>query len=623
MPYSSAPPLADPRPWPLGLAAALVLIAAGLAYANSFAGAFVYDDFNAIVHNPSLRSLWPPWEAAWAPPNTTPTGRPLFNFSLALGFALSGEAPWGQHLISVLVHALAGLALLGVLRRSLAAPRLRAQLGPRSHDIALAICLLWTVHPLHAHAVAYSAQRSEALMGLFFLLTLYCAIRARHSSGLRWPLLAVLSCALGALSKEMLVAAPLLVAAHDLVFMPQPARRVAARRWRLWLALAVCCWPILLALALARPRSLSVGAGVDGIGPLDYLLTQLEVQVHYARLVFWPHPLCFDEQWPLAGGLGDVWPQALAVLAAGGLSLYALLRRSPWGFVGAWFFAILAPTSSVLPISTEVAAEHRVYLPAAGLLAAAGVLAALGLRRLARRSGRPRLLRGAAAVLVAGLVALLMLQTTRTNALYHDPLRLWRDVIAKCPDNHVAHQNLGLVLERRGRPAAARAAYQRALALEPDYTPALNNLAMLKLAEGELDEAARMLRRAVERRPDYAAAWSNLAAVRRRRGDLDGAVAALQRSLTSAANRRRADCAYNLGLALLARGRAGDADAAIAAFEQALAHALAPDAAAHFQLGRLLLERGRRAAAARHLRRCLELDPDQAAARRLLRKASP
>ena len=45
------------------LAAGAVIVVAGLlAYCNSFAGPFVFDDIRSIRNNPSIRQLWPIWE---------------------------------------------------------------------------------------------------------------------------------------------------------------------------------------------------------------------------------------------------------------------------------------------------------------------------------------------------------------------------------------------------------------------------------------------------------------------------------------------------------------------------------------------------------------------------------
>src|SRR4029078_5207187 len=66
-----------------------------------------------------------------------------------------------------------------------------------------------------------------------------------------------------------------------------------------------------------------------------------------------------------------------------GLTGWALVRKPALGFLGAWFFAILAPSSSFVPVATQTMAEHRMYLS----LAALCVVVAIGLHRtLARRS---------------------------------------------------------------------------------------------------------------------------------------------------------------------------------------------------------------------------------------------
>jgi protein O-mannosyl-transferase len=62
------------------------------------------------------------------------------------------------------------------------------------------------------------------------------------------------------------------------------------------------------------------------------------------------------------------------VVALLGATIAALIRRPPLGFLGASFFITLAPTSSVVPIATEVGAERRMYLPLIPLV----VLAVVG-----------------------------------------------------------------------------------------------------------------------------------------------------------------------------------------------------------------------------------------------------
>ena len=45
-----------------------------------------------------------------------------------------------------------------------------------------------------------------------------------------------------------------------------------------------------------------------------------------------------------------------------------MVRQPAIGFVGIWFFLILAPSSSVVPVVGQPMAEHRMYLPLAAVV---------------------------------------------------------------------------------------------------------------------------------------------------------------------------------------------------------------------------------------------------------------
>ena len=174
-----APPVASSRR-SIWLAGALIVLAGLAAYHNSFKVPFIFDDVPAIVENPTIRQLWPLW-IPLSPPHDSGlpvSGRPLVNFSLALNYACGGTAVGGYHALNLALHLLAGLTLLGVVRRTLLQPVLRARFGAAALPLALAVAVLWTVHPLQTEAVTYVVQRAESLVGLFYFLTLYCFIRA-------------------------------------------------------------------------------------------------------------------------------------------------------------------------------------------------------------------------------------------------------------------------------------------------------------------------------------------------------------------------------------------------------------------------------------------------------------
>jgi hypothetical protein len=151
----------------------LILVAGLWAYHNSFRAPLIFDDAFSITRNPHIRHLWPIWDALSPASKSFVGGRPIVNLSLALNYALGGLAVRGYHVFNLAIHLLAGLTLYGIVRRTLLRPGLSERFGASAEWIALAVALLWTVHPLQTEAVTYISQRCESLMGLFYLLTLY------------------------------------------------------------------------------------------------------------------------------------------------------------------------------------------------------------------------------------------------------------------------------------------------------------------------------------------------------------------------------------------------------------------------------------------------------------------
>ena len=336
-------------------------------------------------------------------------------------------------------------------------------------------------------------QRGESLAGLFLLLTLYCAIRG-------WTWAAVAACALGMGSKETMIVAPALVVLWDHLF-----REEGARRWRLYGALAATLLVVFLPMlsetqgrtAVSRLLGYTPKAGGDTWTPWSYLWTQAGVIVHYLRLAFWPSPLVFDYyDWPAAHSPLDVLPQAALMIALLALTVLAVVRKWPAGFAGAVFFLALAPTSSLLPIPTEVAAEHRMYLPLAAVVALA-VITAFALVRA--RVGRI----GCAVVLMIVFVASAGVTRAR-NRDYATDEALWGDTVRKRPGNARARINYGMNLMATNRYAESEAQMRAALPLEMD--PETRAEAYLQLgsavaAQRRFDEGIPFILRSLELDP--------------------------------------------------------------------------------------------------------------------------
>lgn len=567
----------------------IVLIGLG-AYANSFHGAFVLDEQSAIVDNPNIRSVT---TAFSAPKEVGFAGRPVVSLSFALNYRFApgdarevftvppGAPPaaadalyrnlWGYHAANLAIHLLAALTLFGILRRSLRRLPHGADAAAAT-PLAFIVSLLWVVHPLCTGSITYVAQRVESLMGLFFLLTLYCSIRAGEalfpaglakappaaglvpdsvplSAGMAWTIAALTFCALGMGTKEVMVAAPLVVVLYDWVFFAghradTGGAGVGRPWWRARLPLYggfVACWALLAALVLANPRGASIGVGLHGWTSWLYLTTQAEVIVHYLRLALVPAPLVLDYEWPAAASLGSVLPHMAFLASLLALTVWGLLRRRPAALLGTWFFLILGPSSSVLPIVTEIAAEHRMYLPLCAVLtlAVVGVFRA-GTHFLSSASGAPAPPRtapalagfvvAAVAVAVAGCAYL----TAERNEDYSSYERIWADTIAKRPGNARARSNYGTALFEQGRLPEAEAALRDAIAIREAYPEAQANLGAVLCSQGRLEEGVRHLRRAIELAPHYRDAYRNLGEALATLGRNSEALQAYRQALTTA-----------------------------------------------------------------------------------------
>jgi Tfp pilus assembly protein PilF len=511
---------------------AILTAAAVMAYCRTFSGPFLYDDFYAIVVNPTIRHLG----TAFLPQiRTTATGRPVLSLSLAINYFISGTAVWSYHVANLAIHVFAGLALFGIVRRTLV-PRAGA-----ATPIAFFSALLWTLHPLQTESVTYVVQRAESLMGLFYLLTLYTFIRGAETgrdSKRFWFALSVIACLFGMATKEVMVSAPLIVLLYDRTFLAGSFREAWSRRWGLHIALAAT-WLLLAGLLASAgwDRNGDSGIGV-GVSPWAYWLTQIEAVARYLWLSVWPHPLVFEYGTFWVNRPTEVGLYALVVVVLVAAVLVALWRRPELGFLGAWFFVILAPTS-IMPGRFQMIVEHRMYLA----LAAVTTLFAIGLHATIRQRSW----------VVLGILALgLGLLTARRNEDYISELTIWSDTVAKRPNNFRAHNNLGLALSvLPGRLNDAIAHYEEALRLQPDIATVHYNLGNAWfMTPGRLNDAIAQFEEALRLQPDSAIVHYNLGnAWLRMPGRLNDAIGQYEEALRLKPDYSEAH--YNLAFALL------------------------------------------------------------------------
>jgi len=530
----------------------LVVSVAGIAaYANSFSGVFLLDDYSHILLNDAIRDIGQLGAVL------SEGRRPLVNLTLAINYALSEFDTPSYHVVNIAIHLLAGMTLFGIVRRTLLLEPFRQRYAGAAPWLAAATALLWTVHPLQTQSVTYIIQRGESLMGLFYLLTLYCVLHGAASprGGVAWHVAAVIACALGMASKAVMVSAPVVVLLYDWIFLSRSLRETLRKRWGLYLGLCAT-WGVLLAVGVVQgvlfPRadvSSTVGFGSKDLTPLGYLLTQPGVILHYLRLSLVPHPLCLDYQWPAAKTVTTVVPAGSVVTALLVGTAWAVVRCRWAGFLGAWFFIILAPTSSFIPIK-DLAFEHRMYLP----LAAVMVLVVIGVHFLLRRvSDRGALAATSVRWIQCGLVAIVAVLfcglTIARNRDYLSESTMWRDVVDQRPHNARAWSSLGVALGKEGCVQESMEAYQQAIEADPEMSAAHVNMGKALVKLGRHAEAIHAFQTGLALDPQNAKAYNSLANAYRRTKQPEKALDAYREAVRL--DPENADHRFNLASVLI------------------------------------------------------------------------
>ncbi len=556
--HSSAGQLPDVQWWVV----LALFVATMIAYAPALNAPFVMDDEPTIAASAQWTTL----------PESPTAGRPLVMLTLGANSAVNGalgidERPdpagpqkeIGFRLFNLLVHLLTGALLFGVIRRAMREETIPESWRAIADPVAGVVCALWLLHPVQSEVINYVVQRSESMASLFYVATLYASQRAWHSRAKSaWYAAAVIACVLGMACKEIVITAPLAVMLYDRAFRLPSWRALLAPRDGRGILYASLWIATVAAFALFE-----LGARIDTAGLnahitwLSYLYTQCWAIAHYLRLVIWPHPLAIDYGIDAVHGMRGV-PGAILLTAFALATVAAWTRAEQFGwfaFLGSMFFLLLAPSSSIIPITSEVAAERRIYLALAPVLVLI-VVAAESLRRCyAPHVAAKRL------VIAAGCAAALCTLTTFARSVaYSDAEDLWRSAALAAPENPRALGNYGWALFKSPVPkiAAAESVYAKAMARDSTCHFGCLQYSAVLIAAGRAQEAVPLIQSHIAANPEDILATRALALAYITLGDYASAIGPLEMVV---ARIPRMDHIVVLGIACLSAGHRTEATA--------------------------------------------------------------
>jgi protein O-mannosyl-transferase len=532
-----------------GLPIALIVGLAVLLYSPTLNYPFHFDDFSNIVENPYIRRLGDfsllikglTLHQSWF--------RALPTFTFALNYHFHQLEVFGYHLVNLILHICSGI-LIYFISKHLLQLKLQRE-GGAAQDrtgrfpsyptplFSLFIALIFIVHPIQVNTVTYIVQRNEGLSSFFFLLSFFLFIKGFGTQGLVKVsyFIGVGIALLGSVfSKEIGFTLPILLILFDLIFICRD-RETAVRHLKIygWGFLPIALY-LLFFLRGGILILLLKGSGDFFWSPVENLMTQANVILQYIKLMVFPWPgwLNVDHDFQVSKTLFE-FPTLLSVSAILSLLVFAILsvkkRRLPSFAIG-WFFIILAPTSSLIPL-WDVMVEYRLYLP----MFSYGLLLALMFHGLYRFLSRHYSIKIGQAVVFGTMIFMICVYsifTLQRNDVFKDGVRLWEDAKKKSPLKARVYNNLGVLLRMNNRLEEAKETLQEALKKNPKNLPAVHySLGRVYSQMGDDEAAISHFEKYLREDPEDIQALCETGSIYLRMGLMDKADAYFQRVLAT------------------------------------------------------------------------------------------
>jgi len=486
--------------WLRRLAPILVILAAVAGSAPSVGNRFAYDDRVAVEDNPAVRDLQAPSVYFQQPfyPGDPSVYRPFTALGFAVQWRIGHGSPAVFHATTVALKAVASLAFLAV----------AGLLLPGA--VALAVALIFAVHPVHSEAVGSVVGQAELHMTIGVLLAAFIYLHSRRRGGpvLKTAVGLALTAIYSAASKEQGIMIPAILLMLEVTVVDD--RRSRWERVRLLaptygvMALALAGFWALRSDVLAGNLAGPIAWPWRGLSAADRILTMLGLVPQWLRLLVWPWHLSIEYN-PPAFPVATSWgvnqsAGLLAVLGAVGLAWWGRRTARPVTAGLLWAAIALFPVSNLLIPTGIMMAERTLMGPSVGFLIGVGGITVWLLSRLPGE----RVVRGVLAAAAVVVVTAFTWRSAIRMRVWKDDASVIRQMVIDEPRSYFAHFNQGLWLESQGQWPAAEQEFRAAISLWDGDGRMLEHLAGVYWKLGRYDEVVPLLQRTLtieENRP--------------------------------------------------------------------------------------------------------------------------
>ncbi len=502
----------------------LLVVITFCVFLNAIPNGFVYDDISVIEENYFIKSpgnLPKIFSKEYFSLSNELSYRPVVTLSYFLDYAVWGLNPFGYHLSNVAIHAF-NVLMFCILVNNLVKSRL----------IAFFSALIFSIHPCVTEAVNAISYREDLLVAGFSFLSCIFLIKSLKTCSKDKPLpaddgshlrkgvfliIGLLFYMLALFSKESAIVLPVFIILYRLLCGIPYLKRYYVK---ILLGYAfVSFFFILVRFSLLKnPRLVSVAYYEKSFWISG--MTMVKVVAYYVKQMFLPIHLNADyKAIPVRTPSDMSFLISVFLLTAVGVIVFRIIKYSRiQGLFALCFFAALLPVMNIIPIG-HIMAERYLYLPVAGFCGVTGCVIGRwfpGNIPAGSRTGlflpdRQALKRRAGIIAIAAVVVIsFALRTVLRNNDWRDEYTFWTKIAKEQPDNHDAHNNLGVFYYKHGDLDRAIGELERAVLLKNDYPEGHNSLGTMYIDKGLTDKAISEFSKAIHYDPASSYAYYNM-----------------------------------------------------------------------------------------------------------------
>ncbi len=500
-----------------------------IVFLPSLSNGFVnWDDPNYILDNIYIKDL--SWTGVKAMFTNYYAGNyhPLTALSNALEYKLFGLNPKPFHIVNLVIH-LADTFLVFRLIKLLSS----------DIRIAVAVSLLFGIHPMHVESVAWISERKDVLYTFFYLTAIIKYIRFRESENAKQYIfmLAAFICAL--LSKSAAVSLPLTLLLVDYYFLNKINLRMLINKIPLF------C--LSLIFGIIAMNSQKYEGAINDLTPIFSLADRMflvlySIQFYLLKSIM-PFGLTAFHAYPekISNLLPWYYYSSPVII---GLIFFAVYKfkkfRRELIFGLVFFFINIVLMLQLLPVGQAIAAERYSYISFIGLFFIAANLFFYAEDNLKNSRSFIRFV-GAVCILILGLV------TFNRNKVWKDSISLWTDVINKNPSMPFAYYNLGNAHKNIKDFQGAVDAYSGAIKINSGHIQAIYNRAHaysdMQNHQAAIDDYSKI----IQLSPKFGEAYFDRAVSKSNLKDYNSAIEDFNASLPNISGSRKVEAYYNIG----------------------------------------------------------------------------